>query len=81
MFFKTLVVELNKGYTERITGGALPCSILMPVSTAGNVGSGKIHLSGGRETTDNGSGCTTRCATVMLLLRDSCKGALMVTRI
>jgi hypothetical protein len=68
-------------YAEGTTGGALPCSIMWLVLIAGNTGSEMIDESGGRKTTTDGGNFAIRWATVILFLRDSCSGALMVTEI
>lgn len=68
-------------YTERTTGGALPCSISRLVSTAANVGSAIADRSGGGDVTVNDKGLQTLWATVMLLLREVCNGEFTVTRI
>lgn len=81
MLFMFFVDDCSKIYTERITGGALPCSSSRLISNAGNVGSDMTGLSEGRNTAVNGTVCTTRCATVIPTFFDSCKGQFIVSGI
>jgi hypothetical protein len=79
--FTTFVMDLNKGYAEGTTGGALPCSIILALSIEGSVGS---EIKDCRVEISLTEGCVifaTRCAITMLALRDSFSGAFMVTRI